>query len=49
MKNIAKDIKNDEIKRVYLIYGEEKYLVSATKRNLLEAIVAPGDNMNFTR
>jgi DNA polymerase III delta subunit len=31
MRNIIKDIKNKELKRVYLIFGEEKYLIRNLK------------------
>ena len=48
VKNIAKDIKDNNFKKVYLIYGEEKYLVSETKKNLLKALVNPGDNLNYS-
>lgn len=49
MKNIIKDIEKNEIKRAYLIYGEEKYLVRNIKDKLLKAIVNDGDNMNFSK
>lgn len=49
MKNIVKDIEKGELKRVYLIYGEEKYLVRSIKNRLLKGIVNDGDNMNFSK
>ena len=49
MKNIIKDIEKGEIKRAYLIYGEEKYLVRNIKDKLIKAIVNDGDNMNFSK
>lgn len=49
MKNIVKDIEKGELKRVYLIYGEEKYLVRNIKNRLLKGIVNDGDNMNFSK
>lgn len=49
MKNIVKDIEKKELRRVYLIYGEEKYLVRNIKNKLIHGIVAEGDTMNFTR
>ena len=49
MKNIIRDIEKDEIKRVYLIYGEEKYLIRNIKEKLLKGLVNEGDNMNFSK
>lgn len=49
VKNISKDIENEDFKRVYLIYGEEKYLVRNIKNKLIKAIVNDGDNMNFSK
>ena len=48
MKVIDDDIKNGQFKRVYLLHGEEKYLILQYKKKLLEALVSPGDNMNFS-
>lgn len=39
MKNIDKDIKNKNFKRVYLIYGEEKYLTMEYENKLKAAVV----------
>lgn len=49
MKNIIKDIEKNDWKRVYLIYGEEKYLVRNIKNKLVEGIVSKDDNMNFSK
>lgn len=49
MKNIIKDIEKKELKRVYLLYGEEKYLVRNMKNTLLTGTVAAGDTMNLSR
>ena len=49
MKNIIKDIEKDEIKRVYLIYGEEKYLVRNIKERLVKAVSNDGDSMNYSK
>lgn len=49
MKNIVKDIEKGELKRIYLIYGEEKYLVRNIKNRLLKGVVNDGDNMNFSK
>lgn len=42
MKNILDDIKRNSFKPLYLLYGEEGYLVSQFKKKLTDAIV--GDN-----
>lgn len=49
MKNIVQDIEKGQLKRVYLIYGEEKYLVRNIKDRLIKGIVNEGDNMNFSK
>ena len=49
MKNLMKDIEKQELKRVYLIYGEEKYLVRNMKHTLIKGTVREGDNMNFSK
>lgn len=49
MKNIVNDIKNNNYKQVYLIYGEEKYLVKNIKNNLIKGLNPDGDTMNFTK
>lgn len=48
MKNINIDIKEKNFKRVYLLYGEEGYLVKLYKDKLIEAI-AGDDPMNTMR
>ena len=48
MKNLVKDIKNRDLKRSYLIYGEEEYLKSSYRDRLVKAIT-DGDTMNFTK
>lgn len=45
MKNINNDIKDKKFKSVYLLYGEEGYLVKLYKDKLIEAITG-GDPMN---
>lgn len=47
MNIIAEDIKKQEYKQIYLIYGEEAYLCRLYRDKLIEAINA--DPMNFTR
>ena len=46
MKRVLEDIKNRTFKKVYLLYGEETYLVLELKNRLLAAL-NPGDGMNF--
>ncbi|MDE6208969.1 MAG: DNA polymerase III subunit delta [Lachnospiraceae bacterium] len=47
MRNILNDIKNNEYKRIYLLYGEEGYLKKQYKSKITEAIC--GDNtMNYS-
>ena len=49
MKNLLNDIKNNSIKKVYLIYGEEKYLVRNSKNILINGIVPKDDTMNYCK
>lgn len=49
MKQIADDIKKRQFKRVYLLYGEEKYLKEQYKKKLLSALGTEEDTMNFSR
>ena len=44
---IDNDIKQHTFSRVYLLYGEERYLVVQKKLALLKALVPEGDEMNF--
>lgn len=48
MNNINRDIENHEIKQFYLLYGEEDYLKAQYRDKLVEALVNPEDNMNYT-
>lgn len=48
MKTIDEDIKNGSIRQVYLLYGEENYLKRQYRDKLRYALVAEGDNMNFS-
>lgn len=48
MKTIDNDIKLEQFKHVYLLYGAERYLVFQYKKKLISALVADGDNMNFS-
>lgn len=46
MRTINEDIKNNQYKRVYLIYGDESYLRKQYRDKLKSAITA-GDTMNY--
>lgn len=48
MKTIDEDIKKGQFKTVYLLYGEEAYLKKQYKDKLKKALIAEGDNMNFS-
>ena len=48
MKRIDEDIKSGQFKNLYLIYGTEEYLKQQYKKKLLDALVNPGDTMNFS-
>lgn len=47
MKSIIEDIRNNEYKSVYLLYGEEAYLRKQYKNKLKEALSVSGDTMNY--
>ena len=46
MKVINEDIKNKTFRSVYLLYGEESFLIRSCKNRLKEALVGD-DTMNF--
>ena len=48
MKTIDNDIKRQELKKVYLLYGEERYLIRQYRDKLKKALVDPDDTMNFS-
>ncbi|MBO4338182.1 MAG: DNA polymerase III subunit delta [Lachnospiraceae bacterium] len=48
MLTLNKDLKENNLKQIYLIYGQEDYLVSMYKSRLIKAMVRPDDDMNFT-
>lgn len=48
MKNIQDDIKNNNFRQAYLLYGEETYLKQQYKQNLVKALNPDGDTMNFS-
>ena len=47
MKQIKEDIKSGNFHPMYLLYGEEDYLVKSYKEKLIKAITG-GDEMNFS-
>ena len=48
MKTIDNDIKRQEFKRVYLLYGAERYLIRQYRDKLKNALANPDDTMNFS-
>ena len=48
MKNLQEDIQKQNFKKVYLLYGEEKYLLQQYKDRLQKALVPEDDTMNFS-
>lgn len=48
MKTIDNDIKLGQLKNVYLLYGEERYLVRQYRDKLRKALISPDDTMNFS-
>ncbi|MCD8156041.1 MAG: DNA polymerase III subunit delta [Clostridiales bacterium] len=46
MKTILEDIKTGQFKRIYLLYGEETYLLRQYKDRLKNALSNPADTMN---
>lgn len=49
MIQIDNDIKNQTIKNVYLLYGDEGFLIRQYKDKLLGALVTPSDTMNYSK
>ena len=49
MKSIQEDIKNQQFKPVYLLFGEEAYLRQQYKQKLLDALMPEEDTMNYRR
>lgn len=46
MQRINSDIKSGDFRQVYLLYGEERYLIHQYKKKLINALCAADDNMN---
>ena len=49
MKEIAKNIKDRQFHKVYLLTGDEGYLIYRAGKMLKDALVHPDDEMNYTR
>lgn len=49
MQRITEDIKTGQLKQIYLLYGEEAYLVRQYRDRLLAAMLGTGDQMNVNR
>ncbi len=47
MKTIQDNLKTRKFHNCYLLFGEEEYLVSQYKHKLIQALVTPGDTMNY--
>ena len=48
MKTIDNDIKNQDLKRIYLLYGEEAYLIRQYRDKIIHAFFPEPDSMNMT-
>ena len=48
MKQLKEDIKNRSFHPVYMLYGEESYLVRQYREQLKQAVLDGGDEMNYT-
>lgn len=48
MKHIDEDIASGKYKNIYLLFGEERYLLLQYKDKLRKALVNEGDSMNYT-
>lgn len=49
MQRITQDIKTGQLQQIYLLYGEEAYLVRQYRDRLLAAMLGGGDPMNVNR
>lgn len=47
MKNLVQDLKTNQLKNVYLLYGEEAYLKSQYKKKLQNALIPADDTINL--
>lgn len=49
MQRITQDITTGQLKQIYLLYGEEAYLIRQYRDRLLKAMLGGGDQMNVNR
>ena len=49
MQRIAEDIKTGQLKQIYLLYGEEAYLIRQYRDKLKRALLGDGSDMNVNR
>lgn len=49
MQRITQDIKTGQLQQIYLLYGEEAYLIRQYRDRLLDAMLGGGDKMNVNR
>lgn len=47
MQKLNEEIKSGQLKQVYLLYGEEAYLIKQYKDRLKDALMCGGDSMNY--
>lgn len=47
MKRILEDIKKQQFRTVYVLYGEEAYLKKQYRDKLVQGVLAEGDSMNY--
>lgn len=47
MKNLNEDLKNQNFRSIYLLYGEERYLKKIYKDRLIQGIIGEGDQFNY--
>ncbi len=48
MESVIKDIKEQKFQNIYLLYGEESFLVRSYKKRLIQALADVEDTMNYT-
>ena len=48
MRDIRKDVKLRDFAPVYLIFGEEAYIRKNYRNQLVKALTAPGDSLNYS-
>lgn len=49
LNKLNQKLKNNERTNLYLVYGEEKYLVEQCKRNISSCIIKEGDEFNLSK